>query len=169
MSPQARVIYPVDSEGTREGVPRESITHLVIRLRDLRGWNQKQLAERLGTHKNTVVRWEDSGPPHDRLPALAEAFGVSLGLLQEVAGLPAEIGKDPATELLDFLEYRLGRVVLASFLAESSLLEAHDVLGENRDLLTRRDADRVLQLVKAIRSDFEAADTMAAAKRALES
>jgi transcriptional regulator with XRE-family HTH domain len=71
-------------------MPRHSIDPLasaigsVVReVRTAAGLTQGQLAERMGTNQANVCLWEKGrrGMPMTRLPALAAALGVSVGVL----------------------------------------------------------------------------------------
>jgi transcriptional regulator with XRE-family HTH domain len=60
--------------------------HPIERWRRARGLRQADLAQKLGTHVNTVAKWENGARPRARwMPALAEVLGV------EAAQLEAEL------------------------------------------------------------------------------
>ena len=63
------------------------------RIRDLRKkkYTQEELAELVGVHVNTLIRWEhgDRNPTADKLQALANALGTSMESLLSDTGDPA--------------------------------------------------------------------------------
>lgn len=48
----------------------------IIALREAAGLTQKDVAEALGYTVQTIKRWEKTYPPFDRIPAIAELYGV---------------------------------------------------------------------------------------------
>ncbi len=48
----------------------------IIALREAAGMSPKDVAEALGYTVQTVKRWEKTYPPFDRIPEIAELYGV---------------------------------------------------------------------------------------------
>ncbi len=78
------------------------------RIRALRKkkYTQEELAELVGVHVNTLIRWEhgDRNPTADKLQALADALGTSMQCLLSETGDPQPIAKntpDNEPNLLD--------------------------------------------------------------------
>jgi len=65
------------------GLPAEGFGDRIARLRKARGWNQKQLAERLGARSARVSRYERGvyDPKPGILGPLAEALGTTVDYL----------------------------------------------------------------------------------------
>ena len=55
----------------------------ILNMRKARGWNQEELAERIGVTRQAVSRWEsDSAKPDaDKIVAICDLFGVSADYL----------------------------------------------------------------------------------------
>jgi transcriptional regulator with XRE-family HTH domain len=73
-----------------------SIAQAIRRVRERRGWSQRQLAERLGIQRATVSRYETQAIPLSaaRVQAIAVALQVDPGLLYRLTAT------DPAFEAL---------------------------------------------------------------------
>lgn len=58
----------------------------ILNMRKARGWNQEELAERIGVTRQAVSRWEsDSAKPDaDKIIAICDLFGVSADYLLRV-------------------------------------------------------------------------------------
>ena len=71
-----------------------TIGEKILKLRKARGWNQEELAERVGVSRQAVSRWEsDSAKPDaDRIIAICDLFGVSADYLlrENYQGEPGE-------------------------------------------------------------------------------
>ena len=55
----------------------------ILNLRKARGWNQEELAERIGVTRQAVSRWESGSakPDADKIIAVCDLFGVSADYL----------------------------------------------------------------------------------------
>lgn len=55
----------------------------ILNLRKARGWNQEELAERIGVTRQAVSRWESGAakPDADKIIAVCDLFGVSADYL----------------------------------------------------------------------------------------
>jgi len=55
----------------------------LIRLRDLNGWTQEELAEKIGVSRSTIAKWEvgRGRPMISNLLALSDVFGVTVDSL----------------------------------------------------------------------------------------
>ena len=60
-----------------------TIGEKILKLRKARGWNQEELADRIGVTRQAVSRWEsDSAKPDaDKIVAICDLFGVSADYL----------------------------------------------------------------------------------------
>ena len=77
----------------------------ILNMRKARGWNQEELAERIGVTRQAVSRWESGAakPDADKIIAICDLFGVSADYLLrdqysgEESGVQPE--KHPVTAL----------------------------------------------------------------------
>ena len=77
----------------------------ILNMRKARGWNQEELAERIGVTRQAVSRWESGAakPDADKIIAICDLFGVSADYLLrdrysgEESGVQPE--KQPVTAL----------------------------------------------------------------------
>ena len=79
------IIWPVPDEWRKWG-------QRLHRLREERGWSQRELAKRVGTTRNTINRWEigNRHPSVTMLERLAQAFKIGIAaLLPKDATAPA--------------------------------------------------------------------------------
>jgi len=67
--------------------PRPPLARHLLELRQAAGLTQMQLAEKVGVHHSNIAFWELSGTPPrgEVLPMLAEALGVTIDVLLNVA------------------------------------------------------------------------------------
>ena len=123
--------------GTTEGDSAESLGDRIARLRRVKGWNQKELADRVGTNPTQISKYERGAylPRPDVLPRLGEALGVSLDYL-----MTGRSGGEPRRdfrlrERVEALETlpEIQRSNLVAFL--DALLAAHQLLHRYQELL----------------------------------
>lgn len=96
---------------TRIG-PKKPVRHYLREWRETRGLTQQQLADRVGTGKDQISRWENSkrGVSTDVLAALAEGLNITT----------ADVFRDPKQPSVDALlakadpKLRAGAVELVS-------------------------------------------------------
>lgn len=123
--------------GTTEGGADESLGDRIARLRRGKGWNQTELADRVGTRPNQISKYERGTylPRPDLLPRLSDTLGVSLDYLMtgRSAGEPRrDFRLRERVEALETLP-DIQRSNLVSFL--DALLAAHQLLRRYQDLL----------------------------------
>lgn len=123
--------------GTTQGDSAESLGDRIARLRRAQGWNQKELAEGVGTKPAQISKYERGIclPRPDLLPRLGEALGVSLDYL-----MTGRSGAEPRRdfrlrERVEALESlpEAQRSNLVAFL--DALLAAHQLLRRHQELL----------------------------------
>lgn len=121
--------------GTTEGTVTESLGDRIARLRRTKGWNQKELADRIGASGAQISKYERGSylPRPDLLSRLGEALGVSLDYL-----MTGRLGGEPRRdfrlrERLDALEAlpESQRDNLVDFL--DALIAAHQVLRRHQE------------------------------------
>lgn len=121
---------------TTEGDSIESLGDRIARLRRVKGWNQKELADRIGAKPTQISKYERGTylPRPDLLPRLGEALGVSLDYL--MTGRSGEPRRDfrlrERVEALETLPENQ-RSNLVAFL--DALLAAHQLLRRYQELL----------------------------------
>lgn len=56
------------------------------RMRKKKRWSQVRLAEKVGVHYNTIIRWESGTqfPTLDKAEEIAQIFGFSLMMTEEI-------------------------------------------------------------------------------------
>ncbi len=122
--------------GTTEEGAAESLGDRIARLRRAKGWNQKELADRIGANPTQISKYERGTylPRPDILPRLGEALGVSLDYL--MTGRSGELRRDfrlrERVEALETLP-ETQRSNLVAFL--DALLAAHQLLRRYQELL----------------------------------
>ena len=122
--------------GTTDGGTAESLGDRIARLRRAKGWNQKELADRIGAKPTQISKYERGTylPRPDLLPRLGEALGVSLDYL--MTGRNGEPRRDfrlrERVEALETLP-ESQRSNLVAFL--DALLAAHQLLRRYQELL----------------------------------
>jgi transcriptional regulator with XRE-family HTH domain len=123
--------------GTTEGDTAESLGDRIARLRRAKGWNQKELADRIGARPSQISKYERGAylPRPDLLPKLGEALEVSLDYL-----MTGRSGEEPRRdfrlrERVEALETLpdTQRSNLVAFL--DALLAAHQLLRRYQELL----------------------------------
>jgi transcriptional regulator with XRE-family HTH domain len=123
--------------GTTEGDSAESLGDRIARLRRTKGWNQQELADRVGARPTQISKYERGTylPRPDLLPRLSEALGVSLDYL-----MTGRSGSEPRRdfrlrERVEALETlpEAQRNNLVAFL--DALLAAHQLLRRYQELL----------------------------------
>lgn len=123
--------------GTTEGAVAEGLGDRIARLRRTKGWNQKDLADRIGARPTQISKYErGSGLPRpDLLPRLAEALEVSLDYLMTGRGTGETRRDFRLRERVEALEGlpSAQRDNLVAFL--DALLAAHQLLRRYRELL----------------------------------
>ncbi len=123
--------------GTTEGDSAESLGDRIARLRRVKGWNQKELADRIGAKPTQISKYERGIylPRPDVLPKLGEALGVSLDYLM-TGRSDGEPRRDfrlrERVEALETLP-ETQRSNLVAFL--DALLAAHQLLRRYQELL----------------------------------
>lgn len=121
---------------TTEGDSAESLGDRIARLRRAKGWNQKELADRIGAKPTQISKYERGTylPRPDLLTRLGEALGVSLDYL--MTGRTGEPRRDfrlrERVEALETLPENQ-RSNLVNFL--DALLAAHQLLRRYQELL----------------------------------
>lgn len=87
--------------GKRKALDLQRFGRLVVQLREARDMSQDMLAERVGTHRNTVSNWElgKSGPSAANLDALSSAFHVERTMLEAALSPPREDQKGAGASL----------------------------------------------------------------------
>jgi transcriptional regulator with XRE-family HTH domain len=123
--------------GTTEGDSAESLGSRIARLRREKGWNQKELADRVGAKPTQISKYERGIylPRPDVLPKLGEALGVSLDYLMtgRSSGEPRrDFRLRERVEALETLP-ETQRSNLVAFL--DALLAAHHLLRRYQELL----------------------------------
>ena len=122
---------------TTEGDSAESLGSRIARLRQAKGWNQKELADRVGARPTQISKYERGIylPRPELLPRLGEELGVSLDYLMTGRG-----GGEPRRdfrlrERVEALETlpETQRSNLVAFL--DALLAAHQLLRRYQELL----------------------------------
>ena len=98
----------------------------ILNLRKARGWNQEELAERIGVTRQAVSRWESNSakPDADKIIAICDLFGISAdyllresysgegnGTLQETRIIQKSIGIK-AKQIFGFFSFALGLIML---------------------------------------------------------
>ena len=123
--------------GTTEGGSAESLGDRIARLRRAKGWNQKELADRIGGRPTQISKYERGIylPRPDLLPRLGEALGVTLDYL-----MTGRSGGEPRRdfrlrERVEALETlpEAQRSNLVGFL--DALLAAHRLLRRYQELV----------------------------------
>ncbi len=77
----------------------------ILNMRKARGWNQEELAERIGVTRQAVSRWESGAakPDADKIIAICDLFGVSADYLlrdrYSGEGTAIQTEKQPANAL----------------------------------------------------------------------
>ena len=77
----------------------------ILNMRKARGWNQEELAERVGVTRQAVSRWEagSAKPDADKIIAICDLFGVSADYLlrdqYSGEGRAAQVEKPPVNVL----------------------------------------------------------------------
>lgn len=121
---------------TTEGDSAESLGDRIARLRRAKGWNQTELADRIGATPSQVSKYERGSylPRPDVLPRLGEALEVSLDYL--MTGRSGEPRRDfrlrERVEALETLP-ETQRTNLVAFL--DALLAAHQLLRRYQELV----------------------------------
>lgn len=121
---------------TTEGDSAESLGDRIARLRRAKGWNQKELADRIGAKPSQISKYERGTylPRPELLTRLGEALGVSLDYL--MTGRSGEPRRDfrlrERVEALETLPENQ-RSNLVNFL--DALLAAHQLLRRYQELL----------------------------------
>ena len=127
---------------TTEGDSAESLGSRIARLRQAKGWNQKELADRVGARPTQISKYERGIylPRPDLLPRLGEELGVSLDYL-----MTGRSGGEPRRdfrlrERVEALETlpETQRSNLVAFL--DALLAAHQLLRRYQELLQQHAA-----------------------------
>ncbi|HVG06799.1 MAG TPA: helix-turn-helix transcriptional regulator [Thermoanaerobaculia bacterium] len=123
--------------GTTEGDSAESLGGRIARLRRAKGWNQKELADRVGAKPTQISKYERGNylPRPDLLPKLGEVLGVSLDYLMtgRSGGEPRrDVRLRERVEALETLP-ETQRSNLVAFL--DALLAAHQLLRRYQELL----------------------------------
>ena len=96
----------------------------ILNMRKARGWNQEELAERIGVTRQAVSRWESNSakPDADKIIALCDLFGISADYLlrDQYAGegSAAQTEKQP----LSALEQKAQSMTLRQWIALSVTL-----------------------------------------------
>ena len=69
----------------------------ILNMRKARGWNQEELAERIGVTRQAVSRWESGAakPDADKIIAICDLFGVSADYLLRDQYSGEESGEHP--------------------------------------------------------------------------
>ena len=69
----------------------------ILNMRKARGWNQEELAERIGVTRQAVSRWESGAakPDADKIIAICDLFGVSADYLLRDRYCGEESGEHP--------------------------------------------------------------------------
>lgn len=123
--------------GTTEVDSAESLGDRIARLRRVKGWNQKELADRVGAKPSQISKYERGAylPRPDVLPKMGEVLGVSLDYL-----MTGRSGGEPRRdfrlrERVEALETlpETQRSNLVAFL--DALLAAHQLLRRYQELL----------------------------------
>lgn len=123
--------------GTTGGGAAESLGDRIARLRRAKGWNQTELADRVGARPNQISKYECGTylPRPDVLPRLSEVLEVSLDYL-----MTGRSGTEPKRdfrlrERVEALETLpdTQRTNLVGFL--DALLAAHQLLRRYQELL----------------------------------
>lgn len=123
--------------GTTEVAVAEGLGDRIARLRRTKGWNQKDLADRIGAKPSQISKFERGSylPRPDLLPRLAEALEVSLDYLM-TGRSTGEARRDfrlrERVEALEGLPSSQ-RDNLIAFL--DALLAAHQLLRRYRELV----------------------------------
>jgi transcriptional regulator with XRE-family HTH domain len=116
-----------------ESAVNENLGDRIARLRRAKGWNQRELGERIGTNGAQISKYErgDYLPRLDLLSRMGEAFNVSLDYLMTGRREPQRDLR--LRERLEALETLPGpqRDNLIAFL--DALLAAHQVLRRQRE------------------------------------
>jgi transcriptional regulator with XRE-family HTH domain len=123
--------------GTTEGDSAESLGDRIARLRRVKGWNQKELADRVGAKPTQISKYKRGVylPRPEVLPKLGEALGVSLDYLM-TGRSDGEPRRDfRLRERIEALEAlpETQRSNLVAFL--DALLAAHQLLRRYQELL----------------------------------
>lgn len=122
---------------TTEGDSAESLGDRIARLRRAKGWNQTELADRIGTKPAQISKYERGTylPRPDLLPKLGEALGVSLDYLMTGRGSGEPRRDFRLRERVEALETlpETQRSNLVAFL--DALLAAHQLLRRYQELL----------------------------------
>ena len=100
-----------------------TIGEKILKLRKARGWNQEELAEKIGVSRQAVSRWEsDSAKPDaDKIIAICDLFGVSADyLLRE--NYQGETGERISQSQTNTLSSAIERLTLKQWISISLLL-----------------------------------------------
>ena len=102
----------------------------ILNMRKARGWNQEELAERIGVTRQAVSRWESGAakPDADKIIAICDLFGVSADYLLRDRYCGEESGVQPEKQPVTALGAKVRSFTLQQWTALGSAMAGGLVL-----------------------------------------
>lgn len=96
----------------------------ILNMRKARGWNQEELAERIGVTRQAVSRWESGAakPDADKIIAICDLFGVSADYLLRDQYSGEESGVQPEKQTATALGEKVQSLTLQQWSALGSTI-----------------------------------------------